>query len=144
MVASNTLDALNAIGGDLSLSITFVLGMEFVHWSRDVGLLAHEVAAILLFVIILTSTAPTLVLGVGTPRHKSVASFLILLSNIFGQLTKNTLVQYIAQQVVQSDAITLRSVRVLTLLGVAVFFVFLEGTATQGRVTTLKRAVEQR
>lgn len=149
-------DALSALGGDLTLSISFAVAHELLDAARDAELSEAELIGIVLSTSIVLSALPNLLWLARTeivvlyatltrrtarpplrpdPKDSEVSgllAFLALFVRVAQRISMSICVQLIAANVhVQQP---LRAVRVITLLGVAVFFVFLESTATLGRV----------
>ena len=147
-------DALSALGGDLTLSIAWAIANELLSAARDAELSEAELIGIVLTTSIVLSALPNVLWLARTevvaawaavrkqpvpirPNPKAaetsgLLAFLALFVRVAQRISMSICVQLIAANVhVQQP---LRSVRVITLLGVAVFFVFLESTATLGRV----------
>jgi len=143
-------DTLSALGGDLTLSISLFIGNELVSGARDEGWSDTELVGIILVFIVLLSAVPLAVMeapyaiasvwaamwGRPPPPHplkqrKGIASFIVLLTETTTQISRTVLVQVLARSVVAAQP--LRSVRILTLAGVAIFFLFLESTSAIGR-----------
>jgi hypothetical protein len=153
-------DALSALGGDLTLSISFAVAHELLDAARDAELGEAELIGIVLSTSIVLSALPNVlwlartevVVAYGTWLYNSgkttvrpmtrpnpndgevsgLLAFLALFVRVAQRISMSICVQLIAANVQVQQP--LRVVRVITLLGVAVFFVFLESTATVGRV----------
>lgn len=147
-------DALSSLGGDLTLSISFAVANELLDAARDAELGEAELIGIVLSTSIVLSALPNVLWLARTEvvaawavykgqkppirpnpnvgETSGLLAFLALFVRVAQRISMSICVQLIAANVrVQQP---LRAVRVITLLGVAVFFVFLESTATLGRV----------
>ena len=147
-------DALSALGGDLTLSISFAVARELLDAANEAQIGEAELIGIVLTISIVLSALPnalwlarTEVLALWSilqgrkpnldppPTSKSgLLEFLALFVKVAQRITMSIAVQLIASNVKVTQP--LRAVRVSTLIGVAVFFVFLESTATLGRVAS--------
>ncbi len=147
-------DALSALGGDLTLSISWAVANELLAAAKEADIGEAELIGIVLTVSIVLSALPNalwlartevvaaweVVMGrrpsirpdVTQANASGLLAFLALFVKVSQRITMAICVQLIAANVHVTQP--LRSVRVLTLMGVAVFFVFLESTATVGRV----------
>lgn len=152
-------DALSALGGDLTLSISFAVAHELLDAARDAELGEAELIGIVLSTSIVLSALPNVLWLARTevvvawavykgqkppirPNEKDgevsgLLAFLALFVRVAQRISMSICVQLIAANVQVQQP--LRVVRVITLLGVAVFFVFLESTATVGRVQQRRR-----
>ena len=147
-------DALSALGGDLTLSISFAVARELLDSAQEMQIGEAEMIAIVLTVSIVLSALPN---ALWLARTEVAAAWQVsrgrqariapdpLATNRSGLLAFLALFVKVAQRIVMSICVQLiaanvhvtqplRSVRIFTLMGVAVFFVFLESTATLGRV----------
>ena len=150
----NAADSLSALGGDLTLSIAWAIAHELLDAAKDAELGEAELIGIVLSTSIVLSALPNILWlartevvaawavwkGVNAPtapdpsveNTSGLLAFLALFVRVAQRISMSICVQLIAANVhVQQP---LRAVRVFTLLGVAIFFVFLESTATLGRV----------
>lgn len=147
-------DALSSLGGDLTLSISWAVANELLDAAKEAQIGEGELVAIVLTVSIVLQALPNALWLARTEvaaawevtmgRRPSVRpdptaadksgllAFLALFVKVGQRITMSVAVQLIASNVHVTQPI--RAVRVLTLAGVAVFFVFLESTATVGRV----------
>ena len=147
-------DALSALGGDLTLSISFAVARELLDAAKEAQIGEAELIGIVLTVSIVLSALPNALWLAGTEAAAAWAvsrgqrpniapdpaaadksgllAFLALFVKVSQRITMSICVQLIAANVHVTQP--LRTVRVFTLMGVAVFFVFLESTATLGRV----------
>ena len=150
----NAADSLSALGGDLTLSIAWAIAHELLDAAKDAELGEAELIGIVLSTSIVLSALPNILWlartevvaawavwkGINAPTTpdpdvestSGLLAFLALFVRVAQRISMSICVQLIAANVhVQQP---LRAVRVFTLLGVAIFFVFLESTATLGRV----------
>lgn len=147
-------DALSALGGDLTLSISFAVARELLDAAKEAQIGEAELIGIVLTVSIVLSALPNALWLARTevaaawavsrgrrPRftpdptdadRSGLLAFLALFVKVAQRIVMSICVQLIAANVHVTQP--LRTVRVFTLMGVAVFFVFLESTATLGRV----------
>lgn len=147
-------DALSSLGGDLTLSISFAVARELLDAATEAQVGEAELIGIVLTVSIVLSALPNALWLAKTevaaawavsqgkrPRMSSsdagtdssgLLAFFALFVKVSQRITMSICVQLIAANVHVTQP--LRAVRVFTLIGVAVFFVFLESTATLGRV----------
>lgn len=147
-------DALSSLGGDLTLSIAFAVARELLDAAKESQLGEAELIGIVLTVSIVLSALPNALWLARTevaaawsvsrgkspqlrldPRvtdQSGLLAFLSLFVKVSQRITMSICVQLIAANVHVTQP--LRTVRIFTLMGVAVFFVFLESTATLGRV----------
>ena len=153
-------DALSALGGDLTLSIAWAVARELLDAAKEAQIGEAELIGIVLSTSIVLSALPNVLWLARTevaaawqvylirsgrstkpPKTRpdpSVAAtsgllaFLALFVKVAQRITMSICVQLIAANVQAQQP--LRVVRIFTLMGVAVFFVFLESTATLGRV----------
>ena len=147
-------DALSALGGALTLSISFAVARELLDAAKEAQIGEAELIGIVLTVSIVLSALPNALWlartevvsawAVAAGRKPRIAprpteadesgllAFLALFVKVWQRITMSICVQLIAANVHVTQP--LRAVRVFTLMGVAVFFVFLESTATLGRV----------
>ena len=145
---------LTALGGDLTLSISWAIGNELLAAAKDIGLRESELIGAVLCLSIVLSGLPELVLAVvkesrrvlqEKPRiadpcdapqeapqeSRGVTAFVGLYIRIAQRISTSICVQLVATSVHTQQPV--RAVRVITLLGVAVFFVFLESSSSLGR-----------
>ena len=146
-------DALSSLGGDLTFAISWAVANELLAAARDAQLGDAELVGIVLFSSICFSALPKALLmaRVETMRAVAVASgetppsyssikvsssgllaFLGIFLRISQRISLSVCVQLLTANVQATQP--LRAVRVLSMLGTAVFFLFLESTATLGRV----------
>jgi len=146
-------DALSALSGDLTLSISFAVANEVLEAAKEAELGEAELIGIVLAVSIILSALPNLLWLARTevsaawavmqrrtpalraagapPPPSGLVAFLAYILRVAQRLSMSICVQLIASNVRTQQP--LRAARVITLAGVAVFFVFLESTATLGR-----------
>lgn len=148
-------DALSALGGDLTFAISWAVANELLAAAKDAQLGEAELVGVVLFSSICFSALPKALLmaRVETMRALAVANneqppsytsikvsssgllaFLGIFLRISQRISLSVCVQLLTANVQANQP--LRAVRVLTMLGTAVFFLFLESTATLGRVET--------
>ena len=147
----NAADSLSVLGGDLTLSIAWAIAHELLDAAKDAELGEAELIGIVLSTSIVLSALPNIMWLARTEvaavltdpaartapdpaveNTSGLLTFLALFVRVAQRISMSICVQLIAANVhVQQP---LRAVRVFTLLGVAIFFVFLEKTATLGRV----------
>ena len=152
--APTAADSLSALGGDLTLSIAWAIAHELLDAAKDAELGEAELIGIVLSTSIVLSALPNILWLARTemvaawavwhglkaptapdPKVESTSgllAFLALFVRVAQRISMSICVQLIAANVHVTQP--LRTVRVFTLMGVAVFFVFLESTATLGRV----------
>ena len=136
--------ALSNLGADLSVSISFSVANELLGAAREAQLGDDELVAILVTgVVVVTSLkqlidrgSRTLAKGVvknddGTDEEpqRGLLEFVSLMFSIAQRITLSIAVQVLAYSVRVNQPS--RVVRVTTLLGVVVFFVFFESAATR-------------
>jgi len=152
-MATGATDALSALGGDLTFSVSWSVASELLDAAREAQLGEAELIAIVLGLSIVLSALPAglsiarvevarfwaIMTGKpltncngGAAEVSGIFAFMGLFVNIFQRISVSIVVQLLAANVRAQQP--LRVVRVLTLLTVAVFFLFLEATATVGRV----------
>lgn len=148
-------DALSSLGGDLTFAISWAVANELLAAAKDAQLGEAELVAIVLFSSICFSALPKALLmarvetmraiavryGQPPPSYSTVKvsssgllAFLGIFLRISQRISLSVCVQLLTANVQANQP--LRAVRVLTMLGTAVFFLFLESTATLGRVET--------
>ena len=147
-------ESLSALGGDLTLSVAFAIANELLAAAKDAELSDAELIGVVLSTSIVLTAVPNAVWLArtevaalwskrcgGKDTHSpdpdvelssGMLSFIALFVRVAQRISMSICVQLVAANVTTQQP--LRVVRVLTLLGVAVFFVFLESTATIGRV----------
>ena len=148
-------DALSALGGDLTLSIAWAIAHELLDAAKDAELGEAELIGLVLSTSIVLSALPNVLWlartefvaayavfkgnprrpkqgGTGAVENSGLLAFFALFVRVAQRISMSICVQLIAANVHVQQPV--RAVRVFTLLGVAVFFVFLESTATIGRV----------
>jgi hypothetical protein len=140
--------ALSNLGADLSVSISFSVANEFIGAARESQMGDDELVAVLVTTVVVVTSAKRLVdrlsvwLTNGAAKKEddvSVSSqgeaqrglleFVSLMLSIAQRITLSISVQVLAYSVKANQPS--RLVRVTTLLGVVVFFVFFESAATR-------------
>ena len=145
-----TSSALSNLGADLSVSISFSVANEFIGAARDAQLGDDELVAILVSIVVLVTSVKRLVdrlskrIAEGEAKKRRDASptaeeaeeeqrglleFISLMLSIAQRITLSISVQVLAYSVKVNQPS--RLVRVTTLLGVVVFFVFFESATTR-------------
>lgn len=136
--------ALGSLGSDLAFSVSFGIGRELLDAADEAQISEDElVAAVLVLSIVLSALPRTFNvasreaarrgwwIGRQTPKTadgSGLASFIALLVDIARRIAISLSVQLLAQNVRarQPD----RAVRIVSLLSVAVFFLFLEASSS--------------
>lgn len=141
-------DALSHLGADLSVSISFTVAGEFLSAAREAQIGDDELVAILVTVVVAVTTLRRAVdrlskwITSGVNKRASESESVVDVDNSRGILEFILLMLSIVQRIalsvsVQVLAVSVRAnqpsrlVRVTTLLGVVVFFVFFESAATR-------------
>lgn len=143
-----TSDALSHLGADLSVSISFTVANEFIGAAREAQVGDDELVAILVTVVVavtslrgtvdrlskrITSGAKKRALESGSvvdvEDSRGILEFILLMLSIVQRIALSVSVQVLAVSVRANQPS--RLVRVTTLLGVVVFFVFFESAATR-------------
>jgi len=140
-----TSSALSNIGADLSVSISFSVANEFIGAARDAQMGDDELVAVLVTTVVLVTSAKRLVdrlskrLSDGAAKKRAdeaaeeeqrgLLEFISLMLSIAQRISLSISVQVLAYSVKVNQPS--RIVRVTTLLGVVVFFVFFESAATR-------------
>jgi hypothetical protein len=144
-VASN---ALSNLGADLSVSISFSVANEFIGAARESQVGDDELVAVLVTTVVVVTSAKRLVdklslwISQGTVKKDDGDSAVVPEEGQRGLLEFVSLMLSIAQRIALSISVQVlaysvkanqpsRLVRVTTLLGVVVFFVFFESAATR-------------
>ena len=145
-------DALTSLGGDLTLSVSFAVAKELNDAATDSELGDTEFIAVLVVLTSILAALPSLVyLGhvqtrrvwrylLGrpavptdtTPHPNSLTGFTALLFNISHSVLLGTTSQVVASKV--QKKVPIRGVRIVTLLSIAVFFLFLQSTSSIARI----------
>ena len=150
---SATTGALGSLGSDLAFSVSFGIASELLKAAGDADLSEEELIGIVLAVSVVLSAVPSSVFhcrnelakifrrvkfdvgnnnnGVGVSRKSGVLEFFKLLVEMAQRISISICVQLLSSNVRSRQP--LRSVRVVSLLGVAIFFLFLESTSSVGQ-----------
>ena len=148
--------ALGSLGSDLAFSVSFGIASELLKAASDADLSEEELIGIVLAVSVVLSAVPSSVLhcrnelakilrtvkvdvgnnkpmsdGVGVSRTSGVLEFFSLLVGMAQRISISICVQLLSSNVRSRQP--LRSVRVVSLLAVAIFFLFLESTSSVGQ-----------
>ena len=156
------IDALASLSGDVSIAVAFAVSSELLAAAQHVELLESELIAIVLLFAVIVSALPSIFLlareqivrlwhsvsGTARPEpgddsdsehglsgglsEHSLTAFVGVFVRTLQRVTLTTAVQLIASGVKAVD--TSAAVRVLTLLSVATFFVFVDANASFGRL----------
>tara|TARA_B110000037_G_scaffold67504_2_gene81934 strand:- start:2433 stop:2855 length:423 start_codon:yes stop_codon:yes gene_type:complete len=136
-MGGTTASALTSISADLSVSISFQVAMELVNGAEESDFQEDELVAIVLGVAILLSAARSMLTVIRSKRQsrkkqksseRTLLDFVILLTQISGRIALSTTVQLLASAARGSQ--TSRAARVLALLSLSVFFVWIESSST--------------
>ena len=136
-VTTATGDALSALGGDLTISVSFAIAREFKEWSDDGSYTVPELTVMILLAILLFSAVPQLlgtVFEVVGLAHLGSASFLAAACATAHRVLSSVLVQFLATAAAATQPS--RLVRVITLAGIAVFFVFIQSVTSHTQAKT--------
>ena len=145
-------DALSSLGADLTLAISLSISRELLDAAAEEQLQQTELVGIVLALTVILSALPMVfegarnevarLWGAGVARDcneelasthatNDIGAFCALFVRVAQRISASTSVQLVAQTVTTTQP--LRSVRLLSLASVTVFFVFVETTATLGR-----------
>lgn len=140
---ADTAAALGSLGSDLAFSVSFGIGNELLEAARDAQMSEDELIASVLILSIVFAALPrtfrlTLkelrsagLLAKETPKGGSgLAAFMTLLVDIARRIAISLSVQLLAANVRAKQPN--RAVRIVSLLSVAVFFLFLEASSSIG------------
>lgn len=124
--------ALNALGNDVSFSVSFTIALELRDAALESGLRLEELIIIVFAIAVLLSVIPSVLSrsfhyfqsGTQVDQGKNLLSFVTLLLEMGQRIAITLAIQLVAASVVSHEP--LRAVRVLTLFSVAVFFLFLQ------------------
>jgi hypothetical protein len=145
-----TVGALGSLGSDLAFSVSFGIANELLDAAKEAHLSEDELIGIVLAVTVLLAALPSSVASVrrqfdsamrgnvtagsnagnGGREPSGVAEFVTLLLTMAQRIALSVCVQLIASNVRSRQP--LRSVRVVSLLAVSIFFLFLESTSSVG------------
>lgn len=147
---SSTTEALGALGADLAFSVSFGIARELLDAANDAQLGDEELIAIVLSISIVLGAVPRTLhvaytefskrgwFGLSpmslkqSPRNPSgILAFVRLLVDIARRISVSITVQLLAANVRARQP--QRAVRIVSLLAVAVFFLFLEATSSMGK-----------
>ena len=145
----STTEALGALGSDLAFSVSFGIARELLDAARDAQIGDEELIGIVLALSIVLGALPNslAVAYSELAKHKWLGetarylpsktgssgflAFINLLIDIARRISISITVQLLAANVRARQP--QRSVRIVSLLSVAVFFLFLEATSSLGR-----------
>jgi hypothetical protein len=144
--------ALTAVGSDLAFSVSFAIAQELLNAATEAHLSEEELISVVLALSIILSAIPPSIKGVrlelerrasrdakrqdeslkkSETSHSGLLEFLLLLVGMAQRISVSVCVQLLASNVRTRQP--LRSVRIVTLLAVAIFFLFLDSTSSVGR-----------
>ena len=151
---SDTATALGALGSDLAFSVSFGIARELLDAATEAGISEDELVAVVLALSVAFAALPRsinvlfrelrerevslfwglVVFTKPDPKHKTepsgLGAFMKLLIDIAKRISVSISVQLLAANVRTLQP--LRAVRIVSLLSVAVFFLFLEATSSIG------------
>ena len=149
---------LSSLGADLTFSVSWSVAHELLDGASESQLGEDELIGIVLGVSVVLTALPKALMSLSAelPRFwrwatnkpppsdaatppaegSGLIAFIGVFVSIAQRISVSLVVQLLAANVRSQQP--LRSVRILTLLSVAVFFLFLESTATVGRVAPRK------
>lgn len=140
---ADTAAALGSLGSDLAFSVSFGIGNELLEAARDAQMSEDELIASVLILSIVFAALPRTFrltlrelrssgwLAKETPKGESgLGAFMTLLVDIARRIAISLSVQLLAANVRAKQPN--RAVRVVSLLSVAVFFLFLEASSSIG------------
>ena len=149
-----TVGALGSLGSDLAFSVSFGIANELLDAANEAHLSEDELIGIVLAVTVLLAALPSSVASVRKqldsamrgsvtdgskagsggnepkPTPSGIAEFVTLLLTMAQRISLSICVQLVASNVRSRQP--LRSVRVVSLLAVSIFFLFLESTSSVG------------
>jgi hypothetical protein len=144
--------ALTAVGSDLAFSVSFAIAQELLNAATEAHLSEEELISVVLALSIILSAIPPSIKGVrlelerrasrdakrqdeslkkSETSHSGLLEFLLLLVGMAQRISVSVCVQLLASNVRTRQP--LRSVRIVTLLAVAIFFLFLDSTSSVGQ-----------
>ena len=144
--------ALTAVGSDLAFSVSFAIAQELLNAATEAHLSEEELISLVLALSIILSAIPPSIKGVrlelerrasrdakrqdeslkkSETSQSGLLEFLLLLVGMAQRISVSVCVQLLASNVRTRQP--LRSVRIVTLLAVAIFFLFLDSTSSVGR-----------
>lgn len=140
-------DALSALGSDLAFSVSYTIAVELRESATEWGLTTNELVTIIFVISMILVTVPTVIeqffvgpYGSMVARFVScnnneplvsLGNFCKLLLTISQRIAISLLIQLVANSAVAQEGS--RGTRVLSLLSVAVFFLFLQSGASFDR-----------
>jgi hypothetical protein len=139
---ATTTGALGSLGSDLAFSVSFGIANELVAAASEANLSEDELIGMVLVVTVLLAALPSSFTGIRKEWHKAyggqrkavpdsgILEFMKLLLNMAHRISLSICVQLVSSNVRSKQP--LRSVRVVSLLAVSIFFLFLESTSSVG------------
>ena len=140
---SSTADAIGALGSDLAFSVSFGIAGELLAAAQDAQLGDDELVGIVLTLSVVLGAIPkglliaykevSNVVGVeiGNRNSSELLNFLNLLIDVARRISISITVQLLSANVRSKQP--QRAVRIVSLLTIAVFFLFLEATSSLGK-----------
>tara|TARA_B100000575_G_scaffold194892_1_gene157510 strand:+ start:4035 stop:4484 length:450 start_codon:yes stop_codon:yes gene_type:complete len=138
----DTAFALGALASDLAFSVSFGIGRELLDAARDSNMTEDElVAAVLVLTVLLSALPKTIGHAFNELRargvlpklkHEEVPQGVVQFANILVDITRRICVS-LAVQLLSANVRTRqtdRAVRIVSLISVAIFFLFLEATSS--------------
>ena len=144
MSGTVTTSALSNLGADLSVSISFSVANEFIGAAREAQMGDEELVAVLVTTVVVVTSIRRLVdrasrflastqnvdeAEADEEQQRGLLEFISLMLSIAQRIALSISVQVLAYSVKANQPS--RIVRVITLLGVVVFFVFFESATTR-------------
>ena len=144
MSGTVTTSALSNLGADLSVSISFSVANEFIGAAREAQMGDEELVAVLVTTVVVVTSIRRLVdrasrflastqnvdeAEADEEQQRGLLEFISLMLSIAQRIALSISVQVLAYSVKANQPS--RIVRVMTLLGVVVFFVFFESATTR-------------
>lgn len=130
-------EVVTALGGDITLSVSFAVANELLEGYRESQSLPLGLVVSLLAVSTIADWAAQLCERYSAQTH-GLLSFAATILGTARRITLSTLVQVLAGMAVSGAP--MRMVRVISLCGVAVFFLFLQQTARSGMLVKQRRS----
>jgi hypothetical protein len=117
-------DVLSALASDVTIAIGLSVGNVLTEGLMDDDYTSTELVAVLLILNVITAAAAT---AIGRrSKHDSIGGFLSVFFELCHRLSRMTLASVVSGVVVKHQP--LRAVRILELLSVAFFFVYVGAT----------------
>lgn len=127
-------EALSGLGSDVAFSISFTIATELRDGALSSGWRLEELILTVFAIAVLLSVIPSTLYRIRTllqpeqvqseANRKTLLSFVTLLVEMAQRISITLAIQLVANTAISHEP--LRAVRVLTLLSVAIFFIFLQ------------------